>query len=1094
MKFIQHVLLFILLSVSLVVCGQPAGYSSLPYFCGFENPEDTMGTYGWKFEKRAKVGHTFAIGNAVHRMGSNAMYVSTDSAKTAGYSFTASGSVVIAYKSFYLAAGKYDLMFEYRMQGEDHEESDVMRVAFLKGNKPTTTSMGTFPQYALDNKFVSSNGEEVFKTSLWAQVEGQVEAPDSGYYYLVFLFKEDGDKNIYAPGPCIDNIQFDRAKSPNACATKPTNILIDKEATGIKLSWTGRATEYEIMYNRISSLKDTAVTTIKGITTTEYSIPYAAIAEGVYNFRIRALCANDTSMWVDKANYIVYDDAKHCLNYMDFSNDATSCYFGTFDSPKEQNRPIDYGYESRHSIHTVHYMQDEYDRLTGYQLKTVPEGEMASVRLGNWTEGPHGDSPTSDHGSPSGVIEYTYTIPKDKSVLLLKYAAVLQYASHHAPEEQTSIKVEIVNTSIGRERVLACASADFNARDVSEGNTRGWKTYQPKEGEVISHECPIKWLDWTTLGINLADHMGTTVKIRIKLTACVANYHFAYGYFVLDCTEGEIEGMSCTEKADTLFVPSGFKYLWYEQGDVNKTPLSTEQYFVVPENSINSYSVDLIYPEDNGCYFTLNANVWPRIPQVGMDYVVKPQNCVNYVELINKSKMIDLKMDEKGNVIDTLDVASSVASVKDYYFEIRSNKNTVFENGMTASSDPSMRIIVPNEGDTFVVVVKGMFNACEDIKEYELSVPELQPSFAETIHYVCDGNEVVFNGKTYTEPGVYIDTLQSVYGCDSILQLTLETLVADTIRIDTTICSAALPFMWFTSSERPEMITTSGIHEKAVPSSLGCDSLYYILNLEVLESLVIKIDEWPKEICADDEFFEIGYDVLEGKVSGYSIRYSPKSKGVGFEDVEVEYEGDAETIVIDLPEGLRPDKYDAIIIFNNMECGNAEVGLSFDVLYSSSVIAQRWNDVLAVKNSDYNGGYEFVSYQWFLNGMPLEGFATSQYYTGAGLDFNGEYQVLLTRADDGISAFTCSFVPTEFSKEELENTGVVVFASDVINVETPKAAKCYVYSMSGLLYSLSDLEEGVNIIDMPKDAGVYIMQFNYLDGDVEIRKIVVGKI
>ena len=35
-----------------MVCGQPAGYSSLPYFCGFENPEDTMGTYGWKFEKR----------------------------------------------------------------------------------------------------------------------------------------------------------------------------------------------------------------------------------------------------------------------------------------------------------------------------------------------------------------------------------------------------------------------------------------------------------------------------------------------------------------------------------------------------------------------------------------------------------------------------------------------------------------------------------------------------------------------------------------------------------------------------------------------------------------------------------------------------------------------------------------------------------------------------------------------------------------------------------------------------------------------------------------------------------------------------------
>ena len=1092
MKVIQNTLLLILLSVSLVVCGQQDGYTSLPYFCGFENPEDTAGTYGWKFEKRAKVGHTFAVGEAVHRMGSHAMYVSTDSAKTAGYSFSASGSVVIAYKSFYLAAGKYDLMFEYRLQGEDHEESDVMRVAFLRGQKPTTTSMGTFPQYALDNKFVSSKGEEVFKTALWTQVEGQVEATDSGYYYLVFLFKEDGDKNVYAPGPCIDNIQFDRAKSPNSCATKPSNILIDKEPTGIKLSWTGRATEYEVMYNKVSSLKDTVVTIIKGITNTEYSIPYATIPEGVYNFRVRALCATDTSMWVEKANYIVYDDAKHCLNYMDFTNDATACYFGTFDSPKEQNRAIDYGYESRHSIHTVHYMQDEYDRLTGYQLKTVPEGEMASVRLGNWTEGPHGDSPTSDNGSPSGVIEYTYTIPKDKSVLLLKYAAVLQYAAHHAPNEQTSIKVEIVNTAVGRERVLACASADFNARDVSEGNTRGWKTYQPKEGEVISHECPIKWLDWTTLGINLADHMGTTVKIRIKLTACVANYHFAYGYFVLDCTEGEIEGMSCTEKADTLFVPSGFKYLWYVQGDANKTPISTEQYFVVPEDDINSYSVDLIYPEDNGCYFTLNANVWPRIPQVGMDYVSTPQNCVNYVKLINNSKMVDLKMDKAGNIIDTLDVAPSVASIKDYYFEIRSDKNTLFENGMTVSSDPSMRIVVPNEGDTFVVVMKGMFNTCEDIKEYELKVPELQPSFAETVRYVCNGNEVVFNGKTYTDPGVYIDTLQSVYGCDSILQLTLETLVADTIVIDTMLCTSELPFVWNLHTES-DTLMQSGVYEKGVVSSLGCDSLYYVLNLDVLESLILHFD--MPTICADDDIVEIDYTVNSGKLTGYSVAYSDKAKNAGFKDIEeLDSVGNVESIKLVLPEDVRPNSYEVEFIFYNSDCGNVDTTVVFDVLYPNSVIAQRWNDVLAVKNSDYNGGYEFVAYQWFLNGTPLEGFTTSQYYTGSNLDFSGDYQVLLTRRDDGVAIFTCSIVPTEFSQGELENTGVVVFANDVINVETPKAARCCVYSMSGLLYSVSDLEEGVNIIDMPKEAGVYIMQFNYLDGDVEVRKIVVGKI
>ena len=146
-----------------------------------------------------------------------------------------------------------------------------------------------------------------------------------------------------------------------------------------------------------------------------------------------------------------------------------------------------------------------------------------------------------------------------------------------------------------------------------------------------------------------------------------------------------------------------------------------------------------------------------------------------------------------------------------------------------------------------------------------------------------------------------------------------------------------------------------------------------------------------------------------------------------------------------------------------------------------------------MKNSDYNGGYEFVAYQWFLNGQPLEGFTASQYYTGADLDFNGEYQVLLTRADDGVSAYTCSITPVKFSESEIKNSGVVIFASDVINVKIPMAAKCRVYNMAGALYSVFDLTEGENIIDMPREAGVYVMQFNYLDGNVEVRKIVIGK-
>ena len=1088
MKNSNVILLMLLLSLSFVSYGQD-GYTQLPYFCGFESPSDTIGTYGWKFVKRAKIGHAFVVGEATHRMGSHGLYVSADEGVTASYSHTTSGSVVVAYKSFYLQKGDYELMFDYRLQGEDHENSDVMRVAFYAGTVPTAVAMNGFPQYALDNPFVSNKGEQIFKTTLWTQVEGKVTASEDGYYFLSFLFKEYGDKNIYSPGACIDNIQLDRLKEPNYCGVKPSNIVISNDVAGIKISWDGNADSYEIIYNRATTLMDTVYTLVKNIKAKEYYLSYSSIPEGVYNFRVRSLCSNDTSMWVEFANYIVYDESKHCLNYMDFTAVGTTCGYGNFKNPAATKKVYDFGYESRHSIHTVHYMEDEYDRLTGYKLKTVPEDQIASVRLGNWTEGMHGDSPVKDAeypgGSPSGQIVYTYSIPEDKSVLLLHYAAVLQYASHHAPEEQTRILVEILNL---QDQVLECASADFNARDVSEGNTRGWQTYQPKEGEVLDEDTPIKWLDWSVLGLNLGDYKGQTVKIRLTLRACVADYHFAYGYFTLDCTAGEVGGMSCTERADTLFVPEGFDYLWYVQGDKLKKPVSTERFFAPGENDINSYAVDLIYPENNGCYFTLYATVWPRVPVVRVSYIHNPLNCVNYIDVVNNSCMVDLKMDVNGNIIDTIDVPASNATINSFYWEIKSKKGTTFENGQVVSSDVNPRIIAPNEGDTFVVVVKGMYNSCEDVKEYTMVASEIRGSLEEVHRYICNGDSVEFNGKFYYEPGEYIDTLQSqTTGCDSLLKLTLEILVADTIRQDTTICSESAPYFWL-----GEQLDSTGVYKKGRPSSLGCDTLYYILNLEILESLIIKTDS-TLEVCGDEAFFEIPYKVESGKLTGYSVTFSDEAKKVGFTDDEVDFELDStDAISIDLPINVKPNKYSAKFVFYNDDCGNVERNLNIDVLYPSDVIAQRWNDFLGVKNADYNGNYKFIAYQWFLNGRPVEGFTSSQFYVnGEDLDFNGEYQVLLTREEDGISAMTCAFTPEEFEKDQLADMGRLVFRSEVVTIESSQEAKVYIYNVSGLLYSVTDIIEGYNSVVMPDKSGIYIMQMIGNCGVVSVSNIVV---
>ena len=50
-----------------------------------------------------------------------------------------------------------------------------------------------------------------------------------------------------------------------------------------------------------------------------------------------------------------------------------------------------------------------------------------------------------------------------------------------------------------------------------------------------------------------------------------------------------------------------------------------------------------------------------------------------------------------------------------------------------------------------------------------------------------------------------------------------------------------------------------------------------------------------------------------------------------------------------------------------------DIDVMIDVYYPDSVIAQRWNDVLAVRNDAYNGGYEFIAYQWYKNNEPIDG-------------------------------------------------------------------------------------------------------------------------
>jgi hypothetical protein len=160
-----------------------------------------------------------------------------------------------------------------------------------------------------------------------------------------------------------------------------------------------------------------------------------------------------------------------------------------------------------------------------------------------------------------------------------------------------------------------------------------------------------------------------------------------------------------------------------------------------------------------------------------------------------------------------------------------------------------------------------------------------------------------------------------------------------------------------------------------------------------------------------------------------------------------------------------------------------------DVYYPDSVIAQRWNDVLAVRNDDFNGGYEFVAYQWYKDNMPIDGATSSILY--GDLDFDAEYSVMLTRAD-GVKEMVCAVQPTRF--DNIQEGATVVFSSltpSSAEVKVSESANVRMWNSMGLLVDEYRVNEGENVLSFDIRSGVYLFEFVFDNGERTTERIVI---
>jgi len=97
---------------------------------------------------------------------------------------------------------------------------------------------------------------------------------------------------------------------------------------------------------------------------------------------------------------------------------------------------------------------------------------------------------------------------------------------------------------------------------------------------------------------------------------------------------------------------------------------------------------------------------------------------------------------------------------------------------------------------------------------------------AEEFVTICQNQTYLFDGATYNSSGTYTATLQSAFGCDSIVTLYLDVVNTITASVAEEICAGnSIDF-------GANVLTQSGIYEAAFVTNAGCDSLV-TLSLQV---------------------------------------------------------------------------------------------------------------------------------------------------------------------------------------------------------------------------------------------------------------------
>lgn len=499
-------------------------------------------------------------------------------------------------------------------------------------------------------------------------------------------------------------------------------------------------------------------------------------------------------------------------------------------------------------------------------------------------------------------------------------------------------------------------------------------------------------------------------------------------------------------------------------------------------------------------------------PEIYLDTIISSIGCdsiIRYIVVENPDFMVEKdvaicpgdKYDFRGRLItipgtyfDTLHTNMGCDSLYKLVLSYKDSYEMEAYDTVRCSNEPYVwRTQILKETGVYydsLVTVDG----CDSV--YVLHLEVYNTYLFTTVDSTCDIYPYTYRGRIYTESGVYSDSLTTIHGCDSVYTLQLEVF---STPIDTLVDSLCYGD---TLNFHSLILYKEGYYSDTIVDPVtGHCSVHNIL-LGVRPHAEIYYASIP-DLCADDSTYQIYIRYRGERPYAYSLYYSPAAKQQGFANVLNHPYSDTIPIMDSIPRYpfdayINPDQYMVRLELTNGYCDPQKYGVDipFVVRYPSWIIEQNWNNVVALLKAEYNGGYSFDKYEWYVNGRKVD-YATGANLYSQEIGIGDEVVLYPQRVGDNYSIPTCPIYIYDKMSQEQNTAPVFVYPTSVsksnarVHVRVEKQGTCTIFNSLGQSVSKEIYINDEMDMQLPTMTGWFLIQYRSDDGEVHNSRILV---